>query len=331
MDYHTFNVQDFLADEHFTQWVLKPDAEHENFWTNWIMLYPEKREIIGQARQILENIDFTETWTSQERSQMWQHIQAKTVAEVIPISAKGFYGLALPYAAAVALLIFAAGWFYLSHRPERFRTPYGKQMELTLPDGSQVSLNANSEINFHRDFDKQVRREVWIKGEAFFNVAKVVRAGKKIPFTLHTDQLDIEVLGTAFNITNRHGRVDVALQHGVVKLTDAHNASNMLMLKPGELATQAGRAARLRKEAVDVNQYSCWRERTFQYKGRKLSELAGIISDSYGLEIIIENQALKEETFTGSFPTDSVGKFFEKLVKLYPMQIDRKQNTYYLR
>jgi len=331
MDYNKFDVQDFLADEHFTRWVLKPDAEHENFWTNWIRLHPDRREIVEQARLIVENIDFTETWTDGERKDMWNYIQAKTVAPVIPVSGKAFYWPGIPYAAVFAVLILAAGWFYLNYRPERFRTPYGKQLHLTLADGSQVTLNANSEITFHRDFGKNGEREVWIRGEAFFNVVKMVKTGRKIPFTVHTDQLDIEVLGTAFNITNRRGRVDVALEHGSVKLTDAHNAANTLLLKPGEMATQTATAAPLRKEAVDVNAYSRWREKIFYYKGKKLKELAEIIHDSYGLEIIIENEALKEETFTGWFPTDSVETFFDKLEKLYPMEIDKQENKYYLR
>lgn len=328
MDYRTFDVQDFLADEHFTRWVLKPDAEHEFFWTNWIRLNPDRREIVEQARQIIENIDFTETWTDAERSDMWNYIQAKTV---VPAFGKAFYWPRLPYAAVFAMLILAAGGVYLNQLPEKFRTPYGKQLHLTLPDGSRVTLNANSEISFHRNFEKRKGREVWIKGEAFFNVLKVVETGRKVPFTVHTDQLDIEVLGTAFNITNRRGRVDVALEHGSVKLTDAHNAANTLLLKPGEMATQTATAAPLRKETVNVNEYSRWREKTFHYKGKKLKELAEIIGDSYGLEIIIENEALKEETFTGWFPTDSVETFFEKLEKLYPMAIERKENKYYMR
>jgi transmembrane sensor len=331
MDYRTFDVPDFLEDEHFTQWVLKPNAEHEAFWTNWIRLHPDRREIVEQARQLAANIDFTETWTDGERNDMWHFIQAQTAApEQTPVrNLLRFWRL--PYAAALTVLLLAAGWLYLNHRTVRYRTPYGKQQHLTLADGSKVTLNANSEITFDRDFGKNGKREVWIRGEAYFDVAKMIKAGNRVPFTVHTDELNIEVLGTAFNITNRRGRTDVALEHGAVKLTDPHNAANTLLLSPGEKATQITEAAPLQKEQVDVREYSGWRNKTYHYKGRKLKELAEMIGDSYGIEVLIENETLKEETFTGSFPTDSVATFFEKLGKLYPLDIDRKGDKYYLR
>ncbi|MCE6991084.1 FecR family protein [Dyadobacter sp. CY323] len=331
MDYHKFEVQDFLADEHFTSWVLKPDAEHEDFWTTWIRLHPDRREVVQQARHILENIDFSETWTKTERSDMWNYIQTGTSKSGIPSGRKIQRWLRMPYAAVFALLLCAGGWFYLTSRPVRFQTPYGKQRSVTLADGSRITLNANSELTVRQDFENGAKREVWIRGEAFFDVAKMTRDGKKIPFIVHTDQLDIHVLGTAFNITNRRGRVDVALEHGSVKLVDAHNAANTILLEPGEKATQTITDALLKKEIVDVKEYSGWRRKVFQYKGKKLRELAEMIGDSYGIEVIIENEALKEETFTGSFPTDSVETFFEKLGKLYPLEIAKNGDKYYLR
>jgi transmembrane sensor len=331
MDYRTFEVQDFLADEHFTRWVLQPDAEHDEFWTDWLAAHPDRKEIVDQARQLIENIDFTETWSANERSDMWKYIQkgtTRSAARPVKTIQRWFR---MSYAAVFALLLLAGGWFYLISRPVRFQTPYGKQQVVTLEDGSRVTLNANSELTVRRDFGKDTKREVWIRGEAFFDVAKILKEGKKIPFIVHTDQLDIHVLGTAFNITNRRGRVDVALEHGSVKLVDASNVANSMLLKPGEKATQTATLAPLKKEVVDVKEYSGWRQKVYQYKGKKLQELAEMIGDSYGIEVIIENEALKEETFTGSFPTDSVETFFEKLGKLYPLEIEKKGDKYYLR
>ncbi|KAA0992250.1 FecR family protein [Dyadobacter aurulentus] len=331
MDYRTFEVQDFLADENFTQWVLQPDAEHDDFWTNWLAAHPDRKDVADQARLLIENIDFTETWSAGERHDMWKYIQTGTSRSAVLPAGKMQRWLRISYAAVFALLVFAGGWFYLTSRPVRFQTPYGKQQLVTLDDGSRIMLNANSELTVRRDFGKEAKREVWIRGEAFFDVAKLMKQEKKIPFIVHTDQLDIHVLGTAFNITNRRGRVDVALEHGSVKLVDASNASNSMLLKPGEKATQTATEAPLKKEVVDVKEYSSWRQKVYQYKGKKLQELAEMIGDSYGIEVIIENEALKEETFTGSFPTDSVETFFEKLGKLYPLEIEKKGNKYYLR
>lgn len=332
MDYRAFDVQDFLADEDFISWVTQPTPENESFWKNWLSHNPDRRELVESARYLLENIDFTETWEDHERFDMWKYIQANmhSHATVIPLHKGRGRWWKLPYAAAITLLILAAGWFYLGTRPIEIRTAYGKQEHITLDDGTKIFLNANSELSFSRNFTNGAVREVWIQGEAFFDVAKMIKDGRRVPFTVHTDQLDIRVLGTAFNITNRRGRVDVALEHGSVKLVDVKDATKTLLLKPGERATQLAGTAPIQKEVVDVNEYSSWKDKVVHYRSKTLKELAQMINDSYGVEIVIENKSLMDEKFTGSFPSDSVEIFFEKLGKLYPLEITKKGNIYHL-
>src|SRR5690606_11370331 len=123
-------------------------------------------------------------------------------------------------------------------------------------------------------------------GEAFFDVASKKVQGQKVPFVVHTSQLDVEVLGTAFNVTNRRGRVDVALEHGSVKVVDAKNSENIIMLKPGEKATQLVSRAPIRKQAIDISEYTGWTEKVIRYKGKSLPELARMLEDTYDIEVI---------------------------------------------
>jgi transmembrane sensor len=333
MKYSLKNIEDFLANEAFIDWVTVPSVENDVFWQNWLNLNPDQREIAERARVILENIDFPEKWTEQERSSMWDHIQAKVRADrpVRPLNGLEKRWFRFAYAAAVAVLLVASGLFYWIKKPMEIHTAYGNQRQLTLSDGTKIILNANSTLTYGRNFEDAPQREVWISGEAFFNVAKVIRNGKKVPFTVHTDQLDIQVLGTAFNISNRRGRVDVALEHGAVKLIDAHNKLNTMLLKPGEKATKMTSIAPIEKEKVDVKEYTSWKQKMLHYKRRSLKDLAQMIYDTYGIEVIIENKELMEETFTGSFPSDSVAVFFDKLGKLYPVEITKRDGKYYLK
>jgi transmembrane sensor len=333
MDYRTFDVEDFLADENFTRWVTHPTTSSDTFWKNWLALNPERREILNTARQLQKDINFTETWKVGERLGMWEQIREgmHDKLPVAPLFGSRAAWFRLSCAAAIAGILFTTAWLFVRWRNIDIATQYGKQQDITLADGSRVTLNGNSRLTFTRNFAKAEIREVWIEGEAFFDVARMVRNGRKVPFTVHTKQLDIEVLGTAFNVNSRRSRVDVALEHGSVKLTDPDNAANTLLLKPGEKATQVAKTAPLQKEAVNVNEYSSWKQHVVQYRGKTLDELAQMLNDSYGIDITIENEALRRETFTGSFPTDSVSVFFEKLVKLYPLDMSRNGEKYYLR
>lgn len=85
-----------------------------------------------------------------------------------------------------------------------YATQYGEQRVVELPDHSVVSLNANSTLRFRNDWSQaNTLREVWLDGEAFFSVQKQEGAAGPAKFIVHTNDLDVEVLGTRFNVSNR--------------------------------------------------------------------------------------------------------------------------------
>ncbi len=331
MDYREFGIHDFLSDEQFIRWVTRPDAGLDRFWEEWLAQNPDRRPVVDKARAILGNIDLSEKWSETERREIWSYISRGMYPEAAGPSPRKRWLPQWSYiAAASVLLLFTVGYYWF-FSPEKISTGYGETRNITLADGTGVTLNANSSLVYGKRFATGSVREVWIKGEAFFEVASRETQGRKVPFVVHTNQLDVEVLGTAFNVTNRRGRVDVALEHGSVKVVDAKNAENIMMLKPGEKATQLAGRAPIRKQAVDIAEYTGWTGKVTRYKGKSLLELAQMIKDVYDIEVIIESESLKKETFTGTFPSDSVSIFFEKLEKLYPVEVTRKGKRYYLR
>jgi len=223
-------------------------------------------------------------------------------------------------------------------------TGYGQIKKITLSDGSVVTLNANSRLRYEKDLgmnetsglngnglNGQHGREIWIDGEAFFDIAKRTLNGKKLPFTVHANDLSIQVLGTAFNVTNRRGTVNVALEHGAVKVVDKNNKNNTVFLKPGESVTQSEQRPLLLKEKVDVEEYSSWKNKVIIFKKKSLKEIAEMMKDLYDMQVVIDNPALETETFTGSFPTDSSEILFQKLEKMFPMEVTKDGSEYHLK
>ncbi|QHV99498.1 FecR family protein [Spirosoma endbachense] len=333
MNYSDFNEEDFAADDFFQRWVLEQDIESESFWQNWLVDHPEKRLIVKKAQWIVQNVSFTETWSPAERAAMWQTIQANLVpdvkeeAPVIPLWRR----LGWVAAASIVLVLGSVGLFYSLWNEQEIKTSFGEMRQIKLADGSTVTLNANSTLKIPNDFLGKPSREVWIEGEAFFDVTqRIVKAGK-VPFVVHANNLTIQVLGTAFNVINRREKIDVALEHGSVKVVDEQNTTNAVVLKPGEKVSQVAQKAPLVKQAVQIEDYTSWKENVILFKQKSLTELAEMMKDMYDIDVVIDNPALKQETFTGSFPADSAEVFFDKLEKMYPIAIHKDGKVFHLK
>ncbi|MBN4081425.1 FecR domain-containing protein, partial [Caldithrix abyssi] len=109
----------------------------------------------------------------------------------------------------------------------------GMVLSNTLPDGSQITLNAESQISYRSNFGRNTRNVV-LAGEAFFDVEK-----GEIPFTIHAGKVSISVVGTEFNVRSRNGRVAVAVHEGIVKVTSQDStitlqANQMTSLSQGD-------------------------------------------------------------------------------------------------
>jgi len=333
MDYRNFTVEDFLADNLFQQWIFACNEQNDAFWKNWMRQNPDKRPIIEQAIEIARNLDFDEKWTIEERLDMWTNIQG-AITEIPPAKhsfIRQIHWKSWLSAACFLFLLAAIAMLMQQRNMHNTYTSFGQIKKITLADGSVVTLNANSSLRYDRNFLAGKEREIWVDGEAFFEVKKRVINGKKIPFLVHANDLSVQVLGTAFNVANRHGKVNIALQHGAVEVFDIHNKKNAVILKPGESVSQAGSQNLLLKQKVDVAQYASWKDRVVIFKKKSLRELSEMMKDLYNVEMIIDDPALEAETFTGSFPTDSSYVLFDKLQKMYPLEVIRSGEVYHIR
>ncbi len=136
-----------------------------------------------------------------------QKERLESPSKVIPLRP---YKNFLRIAAAIAILI-AGSYFYLNFSNTSYSSQLAERTEVTLPDNSEVILNAGSEVSFNeRNWD--TNRKISLEGEAFFKVAK----GKK--FTVSTAQGSVSVLGTQFNVENRNGFFEVNCFEGLVQV-----------------------------------------------------------------------------------------------------------------
>lgn len=156
--------------------------------------------------------------------------------------------------------------------------PNGKRSTLILEDGTKVWVNAGSRIVYPITFEKK-KREVYVDGEIFFEVTH----DKKRPFVVKTKEMEVQVLGTSFNVTAYEAdrSSSVVLVDGAV-VVDTKEEENICLTPNNMLSYHEGECA---IKEVDVNNYILWREGLYTYKSENLSVILDRLSRYYGKKI----------------------------------------------
>jgi len=177
-------------------------------------------------------------------------------------------------------------------------TPRGGTYRITLPDGTDVWLNAETTLKYPSHFTDE-HRTVEVLGEAYFDVRSVYRGdGSKIPFKVISKQQEIEVLGTQFNISAypEQSYSKTTLIEGKVILRDS---KKQFILKPGYQATTTAESTELRQ--VHTANYTSWRNGKFSFDGKNFAEIMNEIGHWYNLTIIYEGEIPNEELVGDAF------------------------------
>ncbi|RRB02685.1 FecR family protein [Larkinella rosea] len=219
-------------------------------------------------------------------------------------------------AAASVLLLMAAGWINRDELlNEKYATAYGETRRLTLADGSEVTLNANSMLKVPRFGFGYQTRDVELTGEATFSITHTTDDQR---FVVKTGRnFEVVVLGTEFTVYNRERGGKVVLNKGKVQLRyQEGKAPRELMMKPGDLVTLNRRSghAQLRQVSQPENA-SAWRENRFVFEETTLEEIAQLFKENYGLILEIADPKLAKWTVSGSFTARNAEELLESLME----------------
>lgn len=300
-----FQAEDFLMDDHFIEWMLRPSSQTTLFWEDFRRKNPSRTDELEKAIQLFRALQQSNHYLNEQEAETIKRNIREQVHEQRNRGRAISFTPWLKVAAAIALVIVAGVSIYELRfsRSVLVETAYAVRQEIALPDASVVHLNGNSSLRYAADFDTQEVREVWLKGEAFFVVSKSPR--KK--FIVHTDDLEIEVLGTSFNVDNRETMTKVILNTGRIKVyVSAENGKEDIFLRPGEMIEYQRDKATIMKQVVNPESYNSWRNDTLQFNRVSVAEIAQTLEERYGYHITIVDTALREKYFTGRFPTRDI-------------------------
>lgn len=312
MKYTHYTTEDFILDEYFQHWVKHPTKATELFWNNWLTANPHKRDTVEEARQALLDLHFTADMSTEEMyEEVWQKINKtndiydqQQKSKTFPMYWLNWHKMAAVFA---GILITALCFFYVFTIPKNIEhiTRYGETQNVLLPDGSTVILNANSKINFAPDWTGKSIREVWLEGEAFFSVTHTKTHQK---FVVHTtDNFQVEVLGTQFNVYQRKKNTRVMLKEGKVKLNiQQENSAQQVLMKPGELVEVKDETKGYTKKAVNPDLFSAWTQKEFIFSDTPVSEIVTLLEENYGLSVVLEDTSILQRKISGSVPSDNL-------------------------
>ncbi|RXG15959.1 FecR family protein [Leeuwenhoekiella aestuarii] len=204
--------------------------------------------------------------------------------------------------------------------------PNGNTFTLKLGDGSVVRLNAGSRLTYPVNFKPGQERLLSLKGEAYFMVSK----SKKQPFIINTHGVNVEVLGTSFNINSysEDNTVAVALVEGSVKMyDDLDKDSQSIMLSPNQLGLYTKQEATLNVTDADMWEHTAWLAGRLIIRDASFSDILKKIERKYGVRVINKNTTIKEERFNASFDVETVTEVLEAFAIDTPFNFTYKDNV----
>jgi ferric-dicitrate binding protein FerR (iron transport regulator) len=310
MNYKDYQTEDFLADPYFQQWVLKPDQESDSFWRSFLDRNPDQKSKIDQASRLLQSLHYDQIIIpgheiEAEIMKINQRIDLQTDNQENSHQI-GFLSWGGKIAASISLLLIVSISLLMllnTNRSLEYFTDYGETLLVKLPDGTEAVLNGNSRLTFEARWSDDEPRKVHLQGEAFFEVAHEPLAGAQ-EFIVETHDLNVEVLGTSFNLKTREKGTEIVLNSGKVQL-NLKDTSRIQMI-PGDFVKYKSQNKSIIKQQVDPSRLSAWKDGQLIFEETSLQEIAEILEDTYGYEIRIQNVSLLDKEISGTVPTDNM-------------------------
>jgi ferric-dicitrate binding protein FerR (iron transport regulator) len=226
-----------------------------------------------------------------------------------------------------ATLMTVAIWYWLNGPTEKtFVTAAAETTELTLPDGTLVTLNENSRVSFPEKFS-ETRRTVHMEGEAFYEVKKDANR----PFVILTSQCEIRVLGTAFNLRAyaKEGFTEVQVADGLVKMrvTDTESA---IKLERGAKGLFDHKGKMLRKTQSGATNPGSWKFQNLHFENTPLNQVLADLERHFGIDFEIENaNKLSDCRFTTNFSNQKLELVLATIEKAFDCKIKpTNKNSY---
>lgn len=333
-------VEDFLLDDSFHAWI-EGDPEAAAFWQDWRRNHPDREEMLNQARALVYTLkqqpaSISDGEMRQEVNKLVQEARHRKTQEAEPEDETGFerrihWGSWLAVAASVLLILgLGLGWRYsrtaqpaVVYQQLKAQAPVellekvnhsATSQTLLLADGSAVRLEKNSRISYPATFSGDFR-EVYLSGEAFFEVAPNPRK----PFLIYANETVTKVLGTSFRIRafDNDSNVKVAVRTGKVSVyahkafrkgpAADHEATGVLLI-PNQEVVYNRKTESLQKSLVKIPKLVAPKteEALMTFDDQPVTDVLQRLEKAYGIDIVYNEELLRHCPITAEFMDETL-------------------------
>ena len=265
----------------------------------------EEKELLDKVLDSYTNTDDTMQMQDEEsriQSEIYSNIIKKGITPTQNQSLNTYKWLKI--AAAMILLLFSLSAALYTINPfekedvvaQEFitkSTKWGQRSTLTLQDGTKITLNAGSSVEFPENFNNLSKREIKLNGEAFFEVAK----NPSKPFIIHTENVTTQVLGTSFNVNayDFSENISVTVRTGKVRVQSENKDGdlNTVYLTPNQMAEYSKKGDELITTTVANENYLDWKNGIIRFNDITFLEASKMLTRWYGIEVDFQSPSLK--------------------------------------
>ncbi|MCF2443008.1 FecR family protein [Dyadobacter sp. CY345] len=336
MSYYHYEVTDFLEDNDFRAWIYDPAPEKDLYWKDFLIRYPEKSEMISNAKSILLELkkdSENQFPTDQKVEDLLFNINSVKNKKRF-FSIEIFSSSTALSIASAAMLILLLGWLIKpadndksityeelissAESPLNEKTNNSsKPLSFTLPDSSTVVLQPMSCISYCEDFEKNNKREIYLSGEAFFDVTK----NPDRPFFVYSNELITKVLGTSFIVKafDCEKQVEVEVKTGKVsvftrndpdaKLNQSNAELGGTIITPNQKVLFSREEIRIKKslvESPEIIASSVLPAPMLKFQDKNVSQIFANLEQTYGIDIVYDEELFGSCLLTASFTNENL-------------------------
>lgn len=339
------------------------DAELNARVDAWLSEDANNPKYLDKVKKVWSNIDELKALAAIDVDADWALIEQRISAKNRPMSPvvgrqiSWWNNPRVKVAASFLIMVIAGGliWYFSGTRnnnPElaanyyEFNVPLGQKSSLVMPDGTKIIVNAGSKLLLPQD-PKNSKREIWLDGEAFFQVTK----NPSSPFYVHTPNMQVKVLGTTFNVRayDDEHLVETTLVEGKVNLKNLSGKDEELTLEPNHkailvldkdvrlsssVASEFGPSIKLGSlqlsKEVDPQMAISWTQDKLVFKEESLEFIAEQLERFYGAKIHIGDQALKRNKYSGTIKNISLEQTLKALQLISDFNFVIKEEDVYI-
>lgn len=315
-----FSIDELLNNNDFIDWSKNSTPENSKFWTDYLLDHPKESENINKARLIIISVIESEDYvlSKDDETETLHRINRSIFVKPVRLFKN------IKWAVAASLVIgISVFWIVIENRKnsskpqtynyivsnsekklQEIENTTSKPIKEILPDGSTIILEKNSKISYVQDFKGNIR-EVFLSGEAFFQVTK--NASK--PFVINSNGLITKVLGTSFTIKayENENVFKVMVKSGKVSVyKQVETAKEAIILNPNQQVVFDTKTTVFTKSIVEnpIVLDKKLENTSLEFDGTPVGEVFSRLEKIYGIEIVYDNEIMTECFVTASLSDD---------------------------